>query len=170
MPTIKTKKFILRPPRLSDAASITKYIGDIRVSRNLSSVPYPYALKDAKQWLRKKLKSTGDETLSLLIEIEKEAVGCISLERISKGHKAEMGYWLGRQHWGKGIMTEAVKAMTKLGFNKYKLKRIQAHVFISNKASARVLEKTGFKLEGLLKKAVKKNNKILDAYIFAKIK
>lgn len=170
MAVIKTKKFILRPPRPGDAASITKYIGDIKVSRNLSSVPYPYDIKDAKQWISKKLKDTSGETLSLLIEIEKEAVGCVSLERITRGHKAELGYWLGRQHWGRGIMTEAVKAVTDFGFKKYKLKRIQAHVFHFNKASARVLEKTGFKLEGLLKKAVKKNNKILDAYIFGKVK
>lgn len=170
MAVIKTKKFILRSPRLSDAASIVKHLNDYQVSRNLSSVPFPYGLKDAKKWLRKKVKSKGDKTLSLLIEIEREAVGGISLDGIKKGHEAELGYWLGRQHWGKGIMTGAVKAITKHGFKKYKLRRIQAHAYHFNKASMRVLEKNGFKLEGFLRKAFKKDGKILDGYIFSKVK
>lgn len=169
MPIIKTKRFILRPPRKSDAGSIVKHLNDIKVSRCLSSVSFPYTIKDAKQWI-KKCREVKGEALRFVINIEKEAVGVISLEKIKLGHKAELGYWLGRKYWGKGIMTKAVRAVLKHGFRRYKLRRIQAHVFTSNQASVRVLEKAGFKLEGLLRKAVKKGDRILDAYIFGKIK
>ena len=95
MAVIKTKKFILRPPRMSDAASLVKHLNDIKVSRNMSSVPHPYGLNDAKKWLKKYIKNTKKEALSLMIEIEKEAVGGITLGKIKQGHKAELGYWLG---------------------------------------------------------------------------
>jgi RimJ/RimL family protein N-acetyltransferase len=67
-------------------------------------------------------------------------------------------------------MTEAVKLITKFGFEKLKLKRIEAFVFTFNKASKRVLEKAGYKLEGILRKNSKKGNKFFDDYLFAKIR
>jgi RimJ/RimL family protein N-acetyltransferase len=76
---------------------------------------------------------------------------------------------LGRKYWGQGIMTEAVKLVTKYAFEKLGLKRVYANVFWGNKQSARVLEKNGFKLEGRLKKYAKKGNKFLDAILFAKV-
>jgi len=67
-------------------------------------------------------------------------------------------------------MTQAVKLVTKFGFEKLKLRRIYAYIFSFNKASMRVLEKNGYKLEGILKKDTKKDNKFLDCYLFAKVK
>lgn len=67
-------------------------------------------------------------------------------------------------------MTRAVKLVTRLGFDELKLKRIYAHVFSYNKASMRVLEKSGYQKEGLLRKYIKKGNAYKDAYLFAKIR
>jgi len=67
-------------------------------------------------------------------------------------------------------MTKAVKEITKFGFEKLKLRRIYAYVFTYNIASKRVLEKAGYKCEGILKKDFKKDNKCIDAYLLAKVK
>jgi RimJ/RimL family protein N-acetyltransferase len=65
-------------------------------------------------------------------------------------------------------MTEAVKLVTKFGFDELKLRRIYALVFSFNKSSMRVLEKSGYKFEGILRKNAKKEDKFLDQYLFAK--
>ena len=87
---------------------------------------------------------------------------------ISKNHKAEIGYWLGKSYWDKGLMTKAIKIILDYAFNQLKLRRVYAKVFIKNKPSVRVLGKNNFKLEGILKKELPKNNKFFDVYIYAK--
>jgi len=173
MPAIESKKFTLRPFRMSDADSIRKHANDKSVSRNLASLPHPYTKKDASFWIGKQVKlqrQKNPENMVFAIEINGETVGSIGLHKIKRGHKAELGYWLGREFWGGGIMTEAVKSMVNFGFKNLKLRRIYAGVFLFNKGSVRVLEKNGFKLEGISKKEVKKDEKFIDAYIFAKVK
>ena len=173
MPIIKSKKFNLRPFRMSDMESVRKHANDKGVSRNLASLPHPYTKKDAKFWLGKQAKLQRQKNpgeIVFAIEIDGEAVGSIGLHKIVRGHKAELGYWLGKEFWGGGIMTDAVREITNFGYKNLKLRRIYAGVFLFNKGSARVLEKNGFKLEGIAKKEAKKGNKFIDAYIFAKVK
>ncbi len=107
--------------------------------------------------------------INFVIDINGEVVGSVSFSKI-KEYKAELGYWLAEKYWNKGIITEAVKLATKFGFKKLKLKRIYIPTFSFNKASMRVTEKNDYKLEGVLRKNVKKDNKFIDEYIFAKIK
>ena len=170
---IKSKKLTLRPFRMSDAESIRNHANDKGIARNLSTLPHPYSKKDAKWWLGKQIKlqrQKNPENIVFAIEIGDRAVGTIGLHKIKRGHKAELGYWLGREFWGGGIMTDAVKKVVGFGFKDLKLRRIYAGVFLLNKGSARVLEKNGFKLEGISKKEIKKDEKFIDAYIFAKVK
>ena len=157
--------------RMSDAESVAKNINDKNIYRNTFTIPYPYTLKDAKQWLceiinnrRKKIS----ESAVFAIEINGQAVGAISINKIKQEHKAEIGYWLGEKYQGKGIMTQAIKEITKYGFKELKLRRIYAQVFPFNEGSKKVLEKNGYKFEGTLKKGVKKNGKFFDCCIFAK--
>lgn len=98
-----------------------------------------------------------------------EVIGGISLRNI-EGHKAEIGYWLSEKYWGRGIMTKAVKLVCGFGFGKLRLRRIYATLFSNNRASARVLEKAGFKREGLLRKLHKKDGRLVDALMYAKVR
>ncbi len=169
---IQTKDFVLRPMQLSDAANIAKLANNRRISRNTLAMPYPYKLTDAKAWLRRSIKEAQAKDCDFVrfaIEINEQLVGCIELREI-EWPKAELGYWLGQPYWGKGIMTKVVKEVANYGFKQFGLRRIQAKVFTFNPASKRVLEKAGFKLEGILKKDVAKNNKLLDNYLLAKVK
>lgn len=157
---------------MSDAKSIVRHANDKLVARNLERLPHPYTMKDAKVWLRKKLrqyKQKNPKEFVFAIEIDGEAVGSIGFNKIIQGHKAEMGYWLGRKYWGKGLMTEVVKYASRYAFKAFKLRRLQAYTFPLNKASMRVLKKNGFKFEGVLKKEIKKGEKFIDAHVFAKM-
>jgi len=169
---IKTKHFTLRPYRKSDLESIARHINDRAISRNTLSIPYPYSLKDAKEWYRKMRNAARRkkrDRFDFGIDIGGEIVGGIGIFEIS-GHKAEIGYWLSRKHWGKGIMTNVVRELTKYGFDQLGLRRIYACVFPHNKASMRVLEKAGYKFEGILRKNVKLRGKLIDEYLFAKVR
>lgn len=169
---IKTKQFTLRPIRKGDLESIARHINDWAIVRNMLSIPYPYTIKDAREWYRKTrnvARQKKRDRYDFGIEIDDEIVGGIGIFKIS-GHKAELGYWLGRAYWGKGIMTEVVKEITKYGFNELGLRRIYASVFPHNKPSMRVLEKAGYKFEGILRKNVKLRGKLIDEYLFAKVR
>lgn len=158
---------------MSDAQPVQKHVNDKSVIRSIANLPYPYTLKDAKDWLKKKDDEHHQKeprNIVFAIEIDGVAAGSIGLHEIIRGHKAELSYWLGREFWGGGIMTDAVKKVAYFGFKELKLRRIYAGVFLFNKGSTRVLEKNGFKIEGISKKEVKKNDKFIDAYIFAKVR
>jgi len=165
--SIKTKRFILRPYRKEDRKDLVESVNDKVVSRYMAVIPYPYGLKDADKFLKKAVQIEKDK-IGFAIEIEGKLCGGCGIRR--KEHQAEIGYWLAKKCWGKGLATEIAKELVKIGFEKMKLKKITARVFIENKASVRVLEKNGFKLEGTLRKEVFKNGKYHDAFIFAKIK
>ena len=106
---IKTKKFILRPYRKGDEESLQKHINDKYVSRFMSSrVPFPYKMKDAKWWINynfKLEKNNNPNEINFAIDINGKVVGGIGLMNREKNHKAEIGYWLGKKYWNKGIMT-----------------------------------------------------------------
>jgi len=170
---IKTKQFTIRPFKMSDAKDIVRNINNKNVVLYLSTVPFPYKIKNAKEYLNKVIsqyKAKAPNTFACGIEINGEICGSIGLHHIKIGHKAELGYWLGEKHWGKGIMSKAVNLFVSQGFKRFKLIKIDAYVFSPNKGSKIVLEKNKFKLEGYLKKHIEKNNKFYDAYLFAKIK
>jgi [ribosomal protein S5]-alanine N-acetyltransferase len=101
--------------------------------------------------------------------VEDKAVGGIGftlhsdIERIS----AEIGYWLGEPFWGRGIVTEALKAVTDYAIKNHGLKRVYAVPFESNNASFRVLEKAGYLLEGRMKRSAIKDGKVIDQLIYA---
>jgi ribosomal-protein-alanine N-acetyltransferase len=172
MTLIQTKRFTLRPFCKRDLPSVVKHINDrLIVARTDAPIPYPYSMKDAEDWyrrIRNRARRKGSRVKEFAIDINGEAVGCIAI--FPKGHTAGIGYWLGRAHWNKGIMTEAIREITKYGFNELGLKRIHAGTFPQSKASQRVLQKNAFKLEGILRKNIKKGNRFIGEYLFAKIR
>ena len=104
------------------------------------------------------------------IDVGQSAVGGVGI-RIGQDvhrHVAELGFWLGQEFWGHGIMTEVVPAFVDYCFENFSLHRIYAEPFANNAASARVLEKAGFILEGRLRKNVLKDGKILDSLLYSK--
>jgi RimJ/RimL family protein N-acetyltransferase len=155
---------------MDDALSLAKHANNRRVSITLRDrFPYPYGLNDAKNFIERAMSAHLEK--NFCIDIDRSAVGGIGFrlgEDVHR-HTAEFGYWLGEEFWGKGIMTEAVTAFVNYCFENFSLNRIFASAYANNPASARVLEKAGFILEGRLRNSVIKDGKILDSLLYAKI-
>ncbi len=170
----KIMKFVLRRYKDGDQKSLVKNINHKEIFDNTSAIPHPYTLENANNWIkrcRKLYKQKEPKSVNFAIDYRGNVIGSIGFHKIDRKHKrAEIGYWLGKEYWGFGIMTKAVRQTINYGFKKLKLKRIYAYVFAHNKASTRVLEKCGFKLEGCLKKHFLKNGKYVDAFVYGKIR
>lgn len=158
----------LRPWRLEDSGALVRHANNRNVSRNLRDLfPFPYTETDAQAFLARVVPVTPPT--SLAIEVDGEAAGSIGLhlQQDVLRHTAEIGYWLGEAHWGRGIMTEAVVAMTAYGFEHFDLLRIEAEVFARNPASMRVLEKAGFEREAWLRQRITKDGETMDVAMYA---
>ncbi|MDA0256467.1 MAG: GNAT family protein [Chloroflexi bacterium] len=165
---IELRRGRLRPWRRDDAASVVKHANNRNVSRYLrDAFPFPYTETDATTWLRR--NGERDPTTNFAIEVDGEAVGSVGLRPQEDVYRrtAEIGYWLGEAHWGRGIATEVVQAMTAYGFERLDLVRIEADVFAPNAASARVLAKNGYRCEGRLRDRVTKDGRTMDALLYS---
>ncbi len=98
---------------------------------------------------------------------DEELIGGCGFDGMTKGHRAEIGYWLAKPHWGQGIMASVVGKACEHAFVRWKLVRITAHVFHFNLASASVLEKNGFVFEGDLRKHYRKDGQFIDGKLYA---
>ena len=166
--TLVTRCCVVRELRESDAQSLAHHANNRKVWLNLRDrFPFPYTVDDARQFIAMDRSKSAPALFG--IEVEGQVAGGIGLELHQDVERlsSELGYWLGEAFWGRGIITEAVRATTAYGFNKLGLKRIYAMPFATNRASARVLEKAGYLLEGVLRRAVIKDGKILDQLLYA---
>jgi len=168
---IKSKKFSLRYPKLSDAKSNFEVQQDKDTAMNFRH--HPETLKQAKEEIesaikenRKKVKTSEN----FAIDVNGEFAGSISLHHIVYNHKCAITYNIGPKFRRQGIVSEAVKLLTNYAFKKYKLIRIEAGLRAYNIGSKKILEKNGFKLEGIRKKCTKKNGRYYDDLSYAKVK
>jgi [ribosomal protein S5]-alanine N-acetyltransferase len=168
---IKLERCTIREWRMDDAPSLAKHANNRRVWLGLrDAFPHPYTIEDANRFLQGSV--AGAPRKNFCIGIAGVAVGGIGLrpgEDVHR-HTAEFGYWLAEEFWGKGIMTEVVPAFVDYCFKEFSLNRIYAEPFSNNPASARVLEKAGFVLEGRLRKNVVKDGKVVDSLLYARTK
>jgi ribosomal-protein-alanine N-acetyltransferase len=161
-------EYIIRDWRMEDAPSIAKYANNRKIWINLrDAFPYPYSLQDAESFISRIIET--DSITVFAIATQSEAIGSIGLMVGKDVHRytAEMGYWLAEPFWGKGIMTQAVKSMTSYAIRNLKLHRIYAEPYSTNPASVKVLEKAGFRCEGLLRSNVFKDGKVLDQFLYS---
>jgi len=160
--------FIIRDWRHGDEESLARHANNPKIWRNVRDrFPHPYTLEDAKQWIEKQTTETASTNFA--IEVDGAAVGGIGLflQVDIFRRSAEIGYWLGEEFWGRGIVTEAVRAITEYGFSNFDICRIYAGVFEWNPASMRVLEKAGYELEGRMRMSVTKEGETVDEFIYA---
>jgi RimJ/RimL family protein N-acetyltransferase len=157
--------------RRLDVAALVEGLNDREIYERTIRIPHPYTPTDAEKWLA-------------LIEADRRAmwpiagairdrnerlIGSVGLERKFWPDRpvGELGYWLAKPFWGRGIMTAVVRAVCRHIFDTLDVQKITAHVFSFNDASARVLEKCGFQFEGYLKDHVRKDGRSIDANLFS---
>lgn len=144
-PVLETERLILRAPRLEDANTIAALANDRRIAENTKRMPHPYRLADAEAWIGAG-RRRGER--NFLITSSGAVLGACGLERRGE-EEAELGYWLGVDHWGQGFATEAARALIDHAFDALGHDAIQAGARVSNPASRRLLEKCGFQWTGV---------------------
>jgi ribosomal-protein-alanine N-acetyltransferase len=157
----------IRPWAADDAPALVRHANDREVWRNLRDrFPHPYTPDDAVVWLT--FVAQQEPVTHFAIAVEGEAGGGIGFTLGDDVHfrTAEIGYWLGRRFWGRGIATEALRAVTAHAFTSHDLDRVEARVFAWNGASVRVLEKAGYAREACLRRAVAKDGEVTDLLIY----
>jgi RimJ/RimL family protein N-acetyltransferase len=149
---VRTRRLVLRPVRLDDAEAIRAQIVDWEVMRWLSQPPWPYTLQDATDYIRS-CSPDGLTTTAFAITRAGALVGVIDM-RVNRaplpqrGPGPNLGFWLGRAHWGNGYVTEAARGLVACAFAAGVADTIYSGAFADNAASLRVQEKLGFVRDG----------------------
>lgn len=156
--------------RQSDKSDLVQWLNDREISNRTLRIPHPYTANDALTWLSEceRMRAEHGQPIHFAIRQREQLVGACGFEGLKIGmlHRAELGYWLARPYWGRGIMTAVVATVCGYAFDTWGLRRITAHVFEGNSASSRILEKNGFRREGLLRRHYLKNGEFLDAEVY----
>lgn len=164
-------KISLRSLKDNDASSLAELANNKKIWDNLRDImPYPYSIENACFFIGHTKKENPQVTFA--IEFEGKLCGVIGIIPQQDVYKktAEIGYWIGEPFWNKGIATKAVQMVTDYSFNNLDILRLHTGVFEYNTASMKVLEKCGFKKDGVFEKAIIKNEKIWDEHRYSKLK
>ena len=162
---------VLRGYTTQDAAALVLPANDRTVMAYMHDAEqHDYTLAESEAWVRFVMAEQPE--LHLLLSAGPEVVGGVSLarQRDIYAHSAEISYWITPSWWGRGLATRAVAAATEHAFWKLGLERLYGRVFLDNPASIRVLEHNGFLHEGLLRAAVRKQGRLHDQALFAKLR
>lgn len=160
----------LRPWRAGDADALVPLANDAEVSRGLADrFPYPYTTDDAQTFLR---MAAARPREFFAIEVDGALAGGFGIRHGEDIYRlsATLGYWLGRAFWGRGLMSAALRGYTDYAFRAFGYQRLQAMVNANNPASARVLQKCGYTLEGTLRRAAYKRGALVDVWMYARLR
>ncbi len=161
----------LRPLKLSDAAAIQKAASARIIADTMISLPHPYPPGEAERYIARQ-QSDQETGRSLTFTIEQQGkelfCGLVELRDIDREHsQGELSFWLTVDAWGRGYMSDIVQEVVRYGLEGLNLNRLYAYHMKRNPASGRVLEKNGFKQEGLLRQRVRKWEQFEDVSLWA---
>jgi RimJ/RimL family protein N-acetyltransferase len=159
----------LRPWIISDAPQLALIADNKKIANNLrDGLPSPYNLIDAQDWLNLILPENIPPRFFAII-LNDQVVGSIGFVSKTNIYRKnfEIGFFLSEYFWGQGIMTRAIKAAISYAFREFDIVRIYAEVFSDNLGSCKALEKSGLKLEAILRQSIIKNEIIKDSCIYS---
>ena len=158
----------VRSWRFGDEINLHTHADNKAIWLNLrDSFPHPYTSTDAQRWIQYVVDPVLETNFA--IDVGGEAVGNIGLrmgDDIDR-YAAEVWYWLGEKHWGQGIITAALRAITNYAFTEFTLTRLYAMPFAHNAGSIKVLEKVGFQREGVIRWSAVKDGVVLDKVMYS---
>ena len=158
-----------------DADSLVKYLNDKTIYGNTCSIPYPYTIDDANNFITKAIafeEEHGVQREWAIRNKDGEQIGAIGMlyNYGMASHRSEIGYWIARPYWNQGIMTRVVRTFVRHIFSITDLIRLEALVFEHNEASCRVLEKAGFTQEGFLRNGARKEGKGINVWLYGLVR
>ncbi|MTT31417.1 GNAT family N-acetyltransferase [Terrilactibacillus sp. BCM23-1] len=172
MVKLETERLYLQPFKKLDSSRIQELANNKEVA-NILGLPHPYLLKYAEDWIDthpELIKKGVEYPLAIVYKNTKEIIGTINIRVDHNNNKGELGYWIGRDYWGNGFATEAVKQIISFGFNELNLNKIWAAAISRNKASIMVLEKAGLQKEGTLRQNKLLLNNYEDVEVYGLLK
>lgn len=164
-------EIILRDWRPSDAPVLASHLNNMNVLKELPRhLPFPYTQRHARVFIG--MTNCCDTRLEKAIEHSGMLVGAFSvIPQEDIWHRnAELRFFLGEPHWGKGIMTHALKKMVHYIFENFDFERVYSYVFEHNRAGIGVLKKNGFIQEGILRKAALVDKTLYNICLFSILK
>jgi len=167
---LETKRLILRNPVQKDAKDIAEGLSPLGVRRYIPKVPHPYTLTDAKSFVK---NSKGKQKFVIELKESGKVVGGTSIHKIDYAlKKAGVGYWLSKNYWRKGLVSEAIREVLRFAFEDLHLERIILTCNKDNKGSVAIAKKFGFKLKETIKNGHCPNatGKISDKLIYVLLK
>lgn len=169
-PIIETERLILRDMRLEDAEALFAYASDPEVACHLTWDSHR-SIEDSEKFLKIALRGYATGELHRWAVIYKEDgvfIGTCGLVALSPEHyRAHIGYALSRDYWGRGLTTEAVRAVVSFGFEKMDLNKIVARCFPENTASERVMQKVGMSYEGTFREHLYVRGRYRDLKVYS---
>jgi RimJ/RimL family protein N-acetyltransferase len=146
LPDLRTGRLHLRPVQFDDLTDISLQIDDFDVAKMVTTVPHPYSLGNARDWFEQTATRKEGGERAFAIDMGEGLLGVVSIGR--RRTEPEFGYWLGKVHWGQGIMTEAGRALLSWHFDCFPDDTVMSGALNENHASLNVLSKLGFSEKG----------------------
>lgn len=148
-PVLLTERLVLRSPHVEDIDTISLLANNQAIASMVSHMPHPYTRADAVDFVRKSAtRANGNCVYAMTTAIDGKFIGCCALRSTADPDGLEVGYWVGLPYWGVGFATEAVHALVDTGFRTTDINHIDASCRVTNTASRRVLQKSGFQFQG----------------------
>lgn len=170
LPTLETKRLILRTLRMKDADDIYAYSADPEVARFVLWDAHK-SISDSKAYLRYIIRQYHDgapSSYGIVLKETGHVIGTIGFMAYdAENALAEVGYSLGRAHWNRGYMSEALNAFLELCFTEMQLHRVEGVFDVANPASGHVMEKCGMIREGVFRKRIWNKGQFVDAAVCA---
>tara|TARA_B100001142_G_C14307391_1_gene645329 strand:- start:76 stop:606 length:531 start_codon:yes stop_codon:yes gene_type:complete len=163
---IQTKRLTLRPIEIQDLEIIQNYSIDKEWHRFLDF----HTKESVKEFVTKAINSPWEEHARFSIILDKKMIGGVGLYIEMKEKRAEIGYSLSKNYWGKGIIPEAVARVIEYGFEDLGLEKIFAQTDLRNTPSQGVMKKMGMTKEGIFRKHAIAQNKRRDIIYFSILK
>jgi ribosomal-protein-alanine N-acetyltransferase len=171
IPVLATPRLLVRPLERSNTLAIQKAASVREIADTMISLPHPYPVGEAERYVaRQQSERDAGRAVTFTIEQKPEGLFCglVEVRDIDHEHlQGELSFWLAVEAWGQGYMSEVVQAVVRYTFEGLALNRLFAYHMLRNPASGRVLEKNGFKQEGLLRQRVKKWGRFEDVALCA---
>ncbi|NHO31242.1 8-oxo-dGTP diphosphatase MutT [Acetobacter fallax] len=149
-PVLTAGAYTLRGLLPEDANAIHRQVNDWNVIRMLSRLPFPYPHELAVDWIAGTARQADEGTAwhFAIIDPAGSLVGCVGLTLHQGGRRASLGYWIGRNHWGRGIASLAADRVCRWALANLPLDGLEAKTAQDNIASAAVLRRVGFRQTG----------------------
>jgi ribosomal-protein-alanine N-acetyltransferase len=168
-PSLKTERLILRPFEMSDAPRVKLLAGDKEIADTTLNIPHPYEDGMAEQWIgthKEKFEKGELANFAVILKDPDQLIGAIGLVINKRFNRAELGYWIAKDHWNQGYGSEAAARILEYGFMERKFNKIFASHLTRNPSSGRIMKKIGMKKEGEFREHVIKWDKYENLFFY----